>query len=358
MKKKCVLLLLTACMLTLSACAKKSNAAEICNCTCEGCADCVYKAGTEEASDIFAKESDQETEIQTVENTEVAETSMAVDENIPLSELTEGEKEARRQQQSNLVAAREQVYAMTDSLEKTQKINELDKQILANNVYDFSTLSIQFFGDSITEGICGKVDEDGNYISYVNYANEYLQFGNCMNNGKAGRMFADFGGQELSFSLNMGSMYNNSANVSVIFLGVNDYLTSNDAKRYGDMYATESTAGYIGSVRYAIKQLKASYPNQDIFFVTMYDVAKESYSTYTDVAGNPTLSEYMEVLRKLVAESGYHLIELNNIGFMDCTDLATSNAYTEDGLHPNDSGNRILGEHIAAEISVYYSQKQ
>ena len=171
-------------------------------------------------------------------------------------------------------------------------------------------------------------------------------------------MFSDYGGEELSFSLCMGDMYNNSADISVVFLGVNDFLTSQEGKRYGNMDATESTAGYIGCVRYAIKQLKINYPNQDIFFVTMYNIAGTSNSTYSDIAGNPSLAEYMDVLRKIVNENGYHLIELYDTGFMDCTDSATSNMYTADGLHPADSGNRILGEHIAAELSLYYSQKQ
>ena len=153
-------------------------------------------------------------------------------------------------------------------------------------------------------------------------------------------------------------MYTSSVDISVIYLGINDYLTNRENKRYGDMNAVESTAGYIGSVRYALKQLKANYPNQDIFFVTAYDVAKTSNSTYSDVAGSPQLDEYMEVLRTLVKEYGYHLIEIYDTGFMDCSDAATSGIYTADGLHPNDNGNHILGEHIAAELSLYYSQKQ
>ena len=87
-------------------------------------------------------------------------------------------------------------------------------------------------------------DADGNYISYVNYANDYLKFANCMNNGKAGRMFSDYAGEELAFSLSMGNMFNNSADIAVIFLGVNDYLTNRENKRYGDYYAIYGTSAY------------------------------------------------------------------------------------------------------------------
>ena len=384
MKKKYVVMMLTVGMLALSACNREEStvAQSGCICACDACKNCSYKAeeGTsqivvEDAEDIFVSSSSeivettsQETlqteastamEIQTTEEVtqeQISEQQPVVEKTV--AELTEGEKEARRQLQINLLSAREQAYAMENSLEKTQKINEIDKQILANNAYDFSGKTIQFLGDSITEGITASKDEEGNYISYVNYANDHLKFGKCMNNGKAGRMFSDYAGPELSFSLEMGNMFNNSADIAVVFLGVNDYLTARENKRYGDYYATESTAGYIGSVRYAIRQLKESYPNQEVFFVTMYNISKTANSTYTDVAGSPGLTDYQDMLRTIVNDYGYHLIELYDIGFMDCTDMATSYRYTADGLHPSDEGYRILGEHIAAELSIYYTQNR
>lgn len=370
MKKKYVVMMLAISMLALSACGKQDNVSSQCTCTCEGCADCIYKTDTtqesvvvEDAENVFAQESMPTSEMVPVEGTQTQEsveemtTQASALEEKPVSELTEGEKAARKELQASLAASREALYALPNSLEKTQKINEIDKQILENNTYDFSIKSVQFLGDSITEGVCGNKDEDGNYISYVNYANDYLKFANCMNNGKAGRMFSDYGEEELSFSLCMGDMFNNSADIAVVFLGVNDYLASKENKRYGDYNATESTAGYIGSLRNVMNQLKSNYPDQEIFFVTMYKVAKTANSTYTDITTSPGLAEYMEMLRKMANDYGYHLIELYDTGFMDCTDAATSSTYTADGLHPADSGNKVLGEHIAAELSLYYSQK-
>lgn len=376
MKKKYVVMMLAVGMLALSACGKTADTVSEGSNSCSesgGCCSCKSdevqtQVAVENAEDVFVQEaapagqtetvSVPETQVPTEETPTTEEVTQQQETEVSVAELTEGEKAARKEQQANFAAAREQLYAMENSLEKTQKINELDKQILANNSYDFSTKTIQFLGDSITEGICGSKDENGDYISYVNYANDYLKFGNCMNNGKAGRMFSDYAGQELSFSLDMGNMFNNSADIAVVFLGVNDYLTNRENKRYGDYYATESTAGYIGSLRFAMKQLQSNYSNQEVFFVTMYNVSKTADSTYTDITTSPGLAEYQDMLRKVVNDYGYHLIELYDTGFMDCTDAATSSTYTEDGLHPVDSGNRILGEHIAAELSLYYSQKQ
>lgn len=382
MKKKYVVMMLAVSMLALSACGKEEDvvAHSGCSCSCEACKECEYKAEegatqvvVEDAEDIFVQSSSDTTELSTEDTmpVETQTTQESIQEQIneqtqeqqpdiekTVAELTEGEKEARRQLQINLISAREQAYAMDNSLEKTQKINEIDKQILENNAFDFSTKTIQFLGDSITEGITASKDEEGNYVSYVNYANDHLKFAKCMNNGKAGRMFSDYAGPELSFSLEMGNMFNNNADIAVIFLGVNDYLTARENKRYGDYYAVESTAGYVGSVRYALRQLKESYPNQEIFFVTMYDIEKTANSTYSDVTGTLELTDYQDMLRKIVNDYGYHLIELYDIGFMDCTDMATSYRYTADGLHPSDEGYRILGEHIAAELSIYYTQNK
>ena len=75
------------------------------------------------------------------------------------------------------------------------------------------------------------------------------------------------------------------------------------------------------------------------------------------IGPHKTLNDYLDVQRKLASEFGFHVIELYNIGFMDCSDPATSDYYLADGLHPKDNGNIVLGEHIAAELSLYFGQK-
>ena len=90
----------------------------------------------------------------------------------------------------------------------------------------------------------------------------------------------------------------------------------------------------------------------------MYNISKTSNCTYSDVTGQLTLNDYMEVQRKLAKEFGFHVIDLYQEGFMDCSTQECSDYYLDDGLHPKDNGNIVLGEHIAAELSLYYSQKQ
>ena len=302
-------------------------------------------------------ETEQETSIvQTSEpeseTTESSATELSSEEGPKeVSQLSEGEIAARKEQQANFVEAREALYSLPNSREKTEKINQMDRQILANNAYDFSGRNVVFIGDSITEGIEGAVDDEGNFISYVNYADSYLHFQRTLNHGGGGRMFTPYADDALSLAMNFGNITNNESDIIVVFAGVNDYLSTPENKRYGDINDTVSTAGYCGSVRYFMKQLKEYYGDKDVFFVTMYNISKTVTCTYSDAAEPLTLNDYLDVQRKLASEFGFHIIELYNIGFMDCSDPGTSDYYLADGLHPKDNGNIVLGEHITGETN-------
>lgn len=275
-----------------------------------------------------------------------------------IAQLTEGELKARREQQENFDEARQLLYGLKNSKDKTSKINQMDRQILANNAYDFSQKNIVFIGDSITEGITSAVDIKGNRISYVTYADSYLHFKRALNHGMGGRMFSVYGGEDLSISANFGDVINIDSDIIVVFAGENDYLSTPESKRFGDVNNKMSTAGYCGSVRQFMKQLQEYLGDREIFFVTMYNNSKKAESNYSDIEGQPTLNDYMEVQRKLADEFGFNIIELHDIGFMDCTDQESADFYLRDGLHPKDNGNIVLGEHIAAELSLYFGRKE
>lgn len=287
-------------------------------------------------------------------------TAIAVPETeaVDIKSLTEGEKAARREQQANFNEARLLLYTLDNSKDKTEKIFQMDEQILNNNSYDFSGKNIVFIGDSITEGIKGAIDQNGNFVSYVTYANSYLHFQNVINNGKGGRMFSSYGGDELSIAMEFGNVTYIDSDIIVVFAGVNDYLSIVPQKRFGDIYNKESTAGFCGAVRYFMKQLAMYYADNDIFFVTMYDVQKTADCSYSDYEGSLSLGDYMAAERSLAKEYGFNIIDLYGTGFMDCSSQESADYYLRDGLHPKDNGNIALGVHIAAELSLYFSQKE
>lgn len=250
---------------------------------------------------------------------------------------------------------RNAVYAWDNSYAKTVKINELDKKILETAACTFPNVQINFVGDSITEGVGGALDANGQTISYVNYVQEALQFGSVLNHGVAGRMVAAYTiNTGLSMEQSSEPMFDANSQITVFFAGLNDYLAPEEVKNFG-VLNDGTTGGYCGQLQRWVRSFPVDYPNTEFFFVTTYQITAPNPTTKnTNFNGIPTLNDYMEQQRVLAAEYDYPVIDLYSTGFMDGHDAQTAEQFLSDGIHPNDAGYRILGEHIAAEIVLHY----
>ena len=252
-----------------------------------------------------------------------------------------------------LVAERNEVYTWENSYEKTLKINELDKKILEVGHYDFSGIKADFVGDSITEGVGGNLDANGSKISYVDYVNGSLHFESVLKHGLAGRTIADHNNPEFSIARNETSLINLDSDIIVFYVGINDYLSPDEVKVFGAL-DSGSTSGYCGQLQELTNSLERNYPDKEYFFVTSYQINTTDSSTYKDFEGTITLNDYMEPQRILAERNGYHIIELYNTGFMSMQDSDITSRFFADTIHPNNEGYQLLGEHIAAEILLYY----
>ncbi|MDE6128575.1 MAG: SGNH/GDSL hydrolase family protein [Lachnospiraceae bacterium] len=252
------------------------------------------------------------------------------------------------------VQERNLVYIWQNSYEKTLKINELDKKILETAGCAFPNVKINFVGDSVTEGVGGNQDAEGRQISYVNYVQEMLQFGEVCNNGRAGATIAGYNNNdELAIGAHEDELFVKDSDITVFYAGLNDFLTNVEVKNFG-VLDNGTTGGYCGQLQKIINSLNTKYPNTLFFFVTAYQTPNTSQTKeYTNFEGIPTLNDYMNPLRTLAQQNGYPIIDLYSIGLMDMHDAATAENLLADSIHPNDAGYRILGEHIAAEILLY-----
>ena len=389
MKKK-FLLMLCAVSVFMTSCGKVSTGNTGCQCSSNGCSCCQcanqenQQVVIEDANKVLGLAPEQtdvkedltmsEGSTATITDIEIESTGEGIletqtipDETIPsetvvevkdVKDLTEGEKEARRQLLKQLDEQRMLLYALPNSIEKMEKIAKIEELMIQNRTYDFSEKNICFVGDSITEAVCGDIAEDGSRISYLNHMQTYMDIGEVMNRGRAGWMYSNYGTTEYSLAYNLDSVLYLFSDATVLFLGVNDYLVEAQDKRYGELDLNAvSTAGYCGAVRGTMKYLQKYYGEQDIFVVLGYNPGREVNSTYTDIEPAPTLADYLDVQRSYAESLGFHVIDIYSTGIMDLSVEEIKSTYTADGLHPNDKGNVILAKHIAAEMVLYYSTR-
>lgn len=252
------------------------------------------------------------------------------------------------------VQERNLVYIWQNSYEKTLKINELDRKILETAGCAFPNVKINFIGDSITEGVGGNQDAEGRQISYVNYVQGALRFGEVWNNGRSGATIVGYNNNdELAIGAHEDELFVKDSDITVFYAGLNDFLTDVEVKNFG-VLDNGTTGGYCGQLQKIVNPLKTKYPSTLFFFVTAYQTPNASSTKkYTNFDGIPTLNDYMNPLRTLAQQNGYPIIDLYSIGLMDMHDAATAENLLADSIHPNDAGYRILGEHIAAEILLY-----
>ncbi len=139
--------------------------------------------------------------------------------------------------------------------------------------------------------------------------------------------------------------------ILIIEHGVNDYLTGvpldNPENPY-DVYT------FGGALRYSLENLRDAYPKLRLILVTptyCWYLFKESNCQEID-NGSGILEDYVNLELEIAAEYGIEVLDnYHESGIGDSGSFEEWQVYTQDGLHLNETGRRLVAERIVECIN-------
>lgn len=211
-------------------------------------------------------------------------------------------------------------------------------------------LKIAFLGDSITEGV-GTSSPDK---IYLNVLKEKVGLSSALNYGVSGTRFARqslldtdeaIELDENSFSLRFETM-DDSADAVVVFGGTNDF-------GHGDAplgcFDDRTPYTFYGACHYLFSGLIKKYLGKLIVIMTPLHRCEEARIPYPGSCRK--LIEYVNVIREVAQYYSLPVLDLYASSGMQPSISEVRELYMPDGLHPNDSGNKV----IAAKLESFFA---
>ena len=207
---------------------------------------------------------------------------------------------------------------------------------------ELKNLTINFLGDSITEGY-GTTAQDKVFHQVIK---EKYNMKFAYNYGLSGTRIArqivpsrENANWDLTFELRSETMERN-ADAIVVFGGTNDF-GHGDAP-FGTL-DSEDKYTFCGAVNSLIKTLKQNFPQAKLIFMTPIHRLDEAQPAMPD---SKKLKDYVNAILTICKSHKVSVIDLFKINPLDPTDKEV----VPDGLHPNDKGHAIMAQVIAEEL--------
>lgn len=230
------------------------------------------------------------------------------------------------------------------SYENTMKINRQDKKIIADSEVDFSDCKITCLGDSITAA--SNLDTIENYqsMSYPSQLGEILGAEEVVNLGIGGSSIGRY--WENAF-VDRYQEIPEDTDVILVMGGTNDGFCASE-KELGSLEKREKDT-FTGDLDELLLGLQKDYPDAQIVLITplpnvLHDLLRKSRDYLLPQ------SAFVRVMKQLGEEHGIPVIDLYNSNFLDTHDAAVIHALMPDGVHGNETGYRMLAQHIAAQL--------
>jgi len=209
-------------------------------------------------------------------------------------------------------------------------------------------LTINFLGDSITEGV-GTSSKDTVYHAVLkreanlkearNYGISGTRF--ALQQGTAARPKDDYVDVN-SFCERFSSM-SDDADVVVVFGGTNDY-------GHGDApigaFSDRTPDTFYGACHYLFRGLIKKYLGKPIVIMTPLHRSMESLDTGSEKYGVATLKRYVEIIREVAEYYSLPVLDLFLQSGIQPDIDEVREMYMPDGLHPNDNGNAVIAHKL------------
>jgi len=203
-------------------------------------------------------------------------------------------------------------------------------------------LTINFLGDSITEGI-GTTAPDKLFHHIIK---ETCNMEFAYNYGVSGTRIArqtiptrENPKWDMTFELRSEIMDRN-ADAVVVFGGTNDY-GHGDAP-FGKI-DSEDIYTFCGAVNSLLNKLKKDFPDKKIVFMTPLHRLNETEPSKPD---GKILADYAAAIIEICKKQKVDVIDLFKINPLDPSDAEL----VPDGLHPSDKGHSVMAKVIAEEL--------
>ena len=202
---------------------------------------------------------------------------------------------------------------------------------------------INFLGDSITEG-CGASSLD---LGYVAVMERMYSLGAARNYGIGGTRIArqQVPSEETKFDQDFCGRYGQmdpDADIVFVFGGTNDHGHGDAPFGYDDDRTADT---FCGACHVLFSGLKQAFPQALIAVATPLHRAEEG----PKAGSGATLDDYVRVIRDTAARYSLPVLDLFETSAI-CRD--TLDKLTDDGLHPNDEGHRILAQEVGAFLTA------
>ena len=211
---------------------------------------------------------------------------------------------------------------------------------------DISNLKINFLGDSITFGACASKEEN----SYIGLLRKRYPDATIRNYSASGSCISDKCLWGVRSFCERADEMDADADLIVVFGGSNDYCCCAPLGQFGDQ--TEGT--FYGACYCLFEKLLHKYHGKTIAVMTPLHRLDEDGTICEGRQMLAPLSEYVRILKEVATYFAYPVIDLFATSGLQPNFDFIREAYTTDGLHPNDAGHAMLYRRVDAALRNVY----